>query len=275
MSAAAALALLAGVASAQPVKSLHVDSVQAFTGGQVVRGLGDFSTGFETAESYVVGPISGQNGWTASVNANQNAFNVNTANPFAGSQHLRIGFDDAVAAGSQRVILGPSLGTLPAGPSTTSVMVNISNDGGSDYDVIGQAPSQSLLSWRVKFRWQGATAGSPGTIFVLDDTDLATPGAQLGFVNTNVAWNEGVYTELRVEFGTSTIDYYYGGALIHSSAGGIIAGTSVEQFVVVTDNFQLDNEFADFDNVSIIPAPGALALLGLGVAGAARRRRHA
>lgn len=274
LSAAVVLALTAGVATAQPVKSTEVPSIRAFTGGDTLRGPGLFETGFETAEGYVVGPIEPQNGWSAS-GTDLAAFNVNTANPFMGSQHLRVEFNSAAAAGAQQVVLGPNLGAIAPGVNSTSVQVNISADGGSDYDVVGQAPSQGFLSWRVKFHFQGAMAGDPGTINILDDIDPLTPGAQLGFVNTGVVWNEGTYTELRVDMdaGANTIDYYYGGSLIYSSAGGIIAGTSVEQFVVVTDNFQNPGEFGDFDNVSIIPAPGALALLGLGLAGAARRRR--
>jgi hypothetical protein len=41
-----------------------------------------------------------------------------------------------------------------------------------------------------------------------------------------------------------------------------------------SDNFQNPDEVGDFDNVSVIPAPGALALLGLGGLAAARRRRN-
>lgn len=275
ISAAAGLLLCAGVASAQPARTLDVGSLAAFTDGQgSLRGPGNYATGFETVEGYVVGPIEPQNGWGAS-GVNLPAFNVNTANPFAGSQHLRVGFNSAAAAGAQQVVLGPNLGVIPAGVNSTSVQVNISSDGGADYDVVGQAPSQGFLSWRVKFHFQGAVAGSPGTIHVLDDIDLVTPGAQLGFVNTTTVWSEGAYTELRVDMdaGANTINYFYGNTLIYTSLAGVFAGTSVEQFVVVTDNFQEPNEVGDFDNVSIVPAPGALALLGLGLAGIARRRR--
>lgn len=273
MVAAVALATAAGSAAAQ-LRPVDL-SVRALgpTGG-ALRGPAMYETGFETAEGFTVGQISGQNGWTASVNANQASFNVNTANPFAGSQHLRIGFDDAVGAGSQRVILGPDMGPLTGGTSSTSVMVNISGDGGANYDVIGQAPSQALLAWRVRFNWNGGAAGEPGEIFILDDPDGPGPGA-LAFVDTNVVWNVGVYTELRVETDSvaNTINYYYGGNLIYSGVGGLFAANSVEQFVVVTDNWQNPGEVGDFDNLVIIPAPGSLALLGIGLATAARRRR--
>lgn len=273
ITAACALAAAAGSVSAQsrPI-DLSVDALGPTS--SALRGPAMFETGFETAEGYLVGPISGQNGWAASVNANQASFNVNTANPFAGAQHLRIGFDDAVPVGSQRVILSPNLGAFAGGSSSTSVMVNISGDQGANWDVIGQAPSQALLTWRLRFNWNGGTAGTPGEIFILDDPDADGPGG-LAFVDTGVVWNEGAYTELRVETDSDAdaIRYYYGGNLIYTGVAGIFAGTSVEQFVVVTDNFQEPGEVGDFDNLVIVPAPGSMALLGVGLAVGARRRR--
>jgi hypothetical protein len=272
-----AVFVLAAAAGSAAAQSRPFDlSVQAFgPTSPALRGLGEYSTGFETAEGFTVGPVAGQNGWTASVNANQTAFSVSTANPFSGSQHLRVGFDDAVPMGNTRVILGPNLGSIGEGQTVTSVMVNISSDQGSNYEVIGQAPSQELVAWRVVFNWNGGISGTPGEIFILDDPDGDGPGG-LAFVDTGVVWNAGVYTELRVETDSlaNTINYYYGGNLIYSSVAGMFAATSVEQFVILTDNYQNPGEVADFDNIVIaVPAPGSLALLGLGLAVGARRRR--
>lgn len=269
--AAGVVAGVAAAASAQ-IRQPGPLSVQALGGdaGQVLRGPALYTTGFEAAEGYAVGPIEPQVGWTAS-GTNLPYASVDTSNPYAGGQHLRMVFDDTVGFGAQRVVLSPTLGTISGGQSSTSVMVYISSDGGANYNVIGQAPSQGLLTWNVTFNWNGGSAGTPGEIFILDDL-----GSGLTWVDTNVVWNEGVYTELRVETDSvaNTIRYYYGGNLIYTGVAGIFAGTSVEQVVFATDNFQEAGEFADFDNILVVPAPGALAVMGLGVVGAARRRRR-
>jgi len=75
--------------------------------------------------------------------------------------------------------------------------------------------------------------------------------------------------------GLGAINYYLNGALFYTSQTGTVAATAVEQFIVRTDNFQNAGGFADFDNIgsTIVPAPGAVALLGLGGLVATRRRR--
>jgi hypothetical protein len=96
----------------------------------------------------------------------------------------------------------------------------------------------------------------------------------LSFANTGVTWTEGQYRELRVEMDpiADSLRYYYGGALIYTGLAGTFAGTSVEQVVLINDNFQLAGETADFDNINVVPAPASLALLGF-AALATRRRR--
>ena len=72
-------------------------------------------------------------------------------NPAGGLQHLRIGNDPLVGAGTFTGAFSPNLGALPVGPSSVSMDIAISNTGGADYDVIPQAPSQGFLTARVKF----------------------------------------------------------------------------------------------------------------------------
>lgn len=236
-----------------------IDLGQSEEGG--IAGPGNQSIDFE-APAYTTGVLEPQNGWLASgVNLPWNS--VSTANPAGGAQHARVIFDTTVAAGTTRNLLGPNLGDQPdGGNSLTNVKVANSNDQGASVSVLGQAPTQGFLTWRVLFNLNdGFTAGTPGAIFVLDDPDLG--GAlPLAFYATGVTWNEGPYTDLRVSVrqDVGAIDYYYGGVLIYTST--IYAGTETQQFVVSSNNRQLTDETFDVDDIEIVPEPGT-ALLGL------------
>jgi hypothetical protein len=132
-------------------------------------------------------------------------------------------------------------------------MVNLSAIGGADYDVVAQAPSQGFLTARVKFNFQGA-------IYVLDDT-----GSGLVFIDTGTTWtaDAGTYKELRIEIDglADPIDYYWGGSLFYSSVAGVFAGTSVEQVVFTSDNWQNPGETGDFDDLRVVHGPiGACCL---------------
>jgi hypothetical protein len=238
-----AIAAIAGTSSAD--RPLETPTKNAFGGEGLSPAAFFFGTGFEAGEGFVNGnPIEPQMGFTAS-GTNHPFASVRNVNPFSGSQHLRIVRNTAAAAGAQHVVLTPLTAQAAGTPSTVYMRINLSNDGGADYDIAGQAPSQGFITWRVKFHFNNGAAG-PGTIFVLDDL-----GAGLVFVNTNVVWAEGVYKELRVDFDPANGEqrYYYDGALIYTSI--IYAGTAVEQVVWVHDNFQLANETGDFDGLSV------------------------
>lgn len=206
------------------------------------------STGFE-APTYVLGPAEPQNGWTASgVNLAWNT--ISNLNPAQGTQHLRVIRDVTVAGGSTRVLLSPVTALPPNTPAQFRGLLYISNDGGSDHDLIGQAPNQGFITYRMKFSWSDDAGTGPGTIYVLDDL-----GAGLGFVNTGVTWTEGQYKEVKVQHDPAAgeIRYFYDGALIYT--GTIFAGTSVEQVGMVTDNFQLAGEHAGLDEIQLLDTP--------------------
>lgn len=264
----AAVATLSASAFAE--KTYNVSN-HAFVGNEGFSGPRgtNYSTGFESAEGFAPGYIGGQSGWTTFTSSTAEA-HVDTANPFAGSQHMRISKDPALGSGSLTGGFSPDLGPLLPSQSYLSVMLNISNVDGADYDVVPQAPSQSLLSARVKFSFTG-------DLLVLDDT-----GGGLAFTDTGFDWGPlaGSYMRLEVllDNGANSIDYKINGSTVYSSVAGVFAGTTFEQAVLLSDNFQLLGESGDFDNLDIvngvIPAPGAFALLG--IAGfAARRRRRA
>lgn len=207
------------------------------------------STGFETAEAFVVGPLEPQNGWTAS-GVNSAWSSVSALAPAVGAQHVRMVKDPSVGQGSARIIFSPLIAVAPGTPSQVRMLINLSNDGGSDYDVFGQAPSQGFITWRVKFSFADAGGAGPGTIFILDDI-----GAGLEFVDTGVLWTQGSYAELKVQFDPAMGEtrYFYNGVLIYTSI--IYAGTAVEQVGVLNDNFQLAGETADVDALVWLDTP--------------------
>jgi hypothetical protein len=195
--------------------------------------------GFEAAEGFSPGFIAGQAGWTA-FSSSLVEGHIDTVNPNGGSQHLRISQDPAVAAGTLLGAFSPVATDLVVDASTMTVFVNIGAVGGASYDVVPQAPSQSFLTARVSFAFSG-------DILVLDD-----PGTGLTFVDTGVDYTPGTYVALQIDVdpGANTIDYFYNGVLIYSSAGGVFAGTLIEQVVLLSDNFNA-GESADFDDLFI------------------------
>lgn len=250
----AALAIvfaLGTVASVHAAKAPYLISNAPFTDSST-PGTVPFatllSTGFEPP-TFVVGPLEPQNGYTAS-GTNSPWVTVAATNPAAGVQHMHMIADVTQGPGVNRVALTPLVPVAANSPSTTTQMIYITNDQGADYDFIGQAPSQALVAWRVKFSWTDAAGGGPGTIFVLDDV------GGLQFVDTGVTWDQGVYRELKVQFdpANSQIRYYYDGNLIYTGVT-IYAANTVEQVVWVHDNFQLAGESADVDGLILTDTP--------------------
>jgi len=219
-------------------------------GGDVITPLAVIlSTGFEAGEGFILGPLEPQNGWTAS-GVNSPWASVSALNPAVGTQHARLIRDTTVGAGSQRLILSPATPLPPNTPAQFKGLVYISNDGGADHTVFGQAPSQAFITFRVLFSFSDISGGGPGTIFILDN-----PGAGLEFVDTGVLWNQNVYTELKVQLdpAAAEIRYFYGGVQIYT--GAIYAGTAVEQVGAITDNFQLAGEHAGLDGLQLLDTP--------------------
>jgi hypothetical protein len=260
------LGLVAAIASPvfAGVKTLDTDTHALIPNAYEERLGANYGTGFEAAEGFGAGYIGGQAGWTTFASSTAQPI-VTFANPFAGSQAMRIANDPALAPGTLTGGFSPNQGALPAGSYTVSVQMNLSAIGGADYDVVPQAPSQGFLTARYKFSFLG-------DILVLDDT-----GGGLAFIDTGADWtaDAGTYKEARIEVnaGANTIDYYWGGALVYSSVAGVFAGSSVEQVVLISDNWQNPGETGNFDNLNVTPEPATLALLAFGGLAMVRRRR--
>lgn len=277
VSAVALVALVAGAALARPPLDVSTSAILFDDEGGVVRGPSNQSYDFE-APAFAVGSLEPQGNWLSS-GVNLPWQTVSTANPAAGTQHVRTIFDTTAAAGVLRSVRTTGTGALPIGPSSVSLDFRISHNNGADYDIIGQAPTQGFLTWRVKLYFGDLDGDfASGEILVLDDADGPGPGTGFAYFSTGIEYTPGVYANLRVEAnpGADTLLYFLNNALIYTSSVGVFAGTTIEQFVFLHDNFQNTTvgESGDIDNVTIIPAPGAIALLGLGGLAAARRRRN-
>ena len=217
-----------------PVKALVAPGTNGTTRS---AGPGSLATGFESAEGFAAGPIFGQVGWGAFQATPEG--HIDTVNPAAGSQHLRISKDPSLATGTNTGAFSPDLGPLATGPSTTSVDIAISAIGGANYIVLGQSPSEAFLTWEVLFEFNGR-------IWVFDDI-----GAGAELINTGDDWTVGPYQNLTVcdDPIAGTTDYYYNGALIYSNVAHL-GGTRVEQVILFSDNWQTADN-GDFDNLSI------------------------
>lgn len=235
--------LLVGVAAASvAAEKTHNVSIAALVGpgssGSAIERVSESWT-FEASEGFAPGFVGGQAGWTVFA-ASLVEGHIDTANPYAGSQNLRISNDPAVAAGTLLGAFSPAVTDPVVDPSSLLVYVAIGAAGGADYDVVGQAPSQGFLTARVNFSYLG-------DINVLDDT-----GGGLVFVDTGADWVAGSYNllEIYVDPGLNTIDYWYAGSLIYTSVAGVYAGTVLEQAVFLSDNFNV-GESGDFDDLTI------------------------
>lgn len=194
------------------------------------------TTDFEAAEGFSPGYCA-QNGWTAFTVSNIEG-HISTVNPSSGVQHLRVGYDQALGNGTLVGCFSPNIGPQSVEPVWMEVDVAISGDGGADYFVNPQSPTQGYTTARVVFDWLG-------NIWIGDD-----PGSGFQMVDTGIAWNIGPYTTLRIEVDpdANTIKYYYGGDLIYT--GVVFAGTTIEQVVLYHDNWNLA-DWGDFDNLVV------------------------
>jgi hypothetical protein len=274
MKMTAAMAVVAGATMSASASLKQFGAVEAEMLGSRFALRGSVTgIGFEAAEGYVLGNIAGQNGW------------VDNSTPAAPRGTMTVA--DGVAAGNGsanalKLSKGPQstgsfgIAQAPLTPNATQVTVDtrIDDDGGANYFVRGLLLTQSgaALSFRVEFDYGGS-------IFVQNPLNGT-------FVNTNTPWAVGnTWSSLDVKIVSdgvsSTIEYRYGGNLIGTSPGLpavfyfdlVQFGHDNYQNFLGAESFSGLAPAGYFDNLNVIPAPGAMALLGLGGLIAGRRRR--
>lgn len=212
----------------------------------------NYSTGFETPE-FPAGPSKITNGggvypagcggvafpcWghTTAANASTITPTIDIANPFAGTQHLRLTFDTTTRTNitgfglgvDARYPRGADLSVRPVDVNTVSIEMAIDTPFGQDFRVQPQSNSQGFLATSALFFYAGG-------IYVLDDV---CGTATLNFISTGLAWDtSGAYQNYTVAMNPceDTITYEYAGAPLYASC--TYAGTNLEQFLVFGDNY--------------------------------------
>lgn len=259
------LAVVAGAAASASasLKSFVAVEPQMLGPGIATRG-GGYSTGFEAAEGYALGPIGGQLGWLTANGVQAVQDGVNDGNGSPNAHRLSKGTQ---ASGTFGVSQAPAV----AGSTAMSVDTRIDDNGGANYFVRGlivTGPTTSALAFRVEFDYGG-------NIF-LQNPVTGT------FADTLVPWAPGnVWRSLVISVGPTSVDFTYGGNPLGSTplptAGAFFDlvqfGHDNYQGFLGSVSFSGEPSAGYFDNLNVIPAPGSFALLGLGGLLAGRRRR--
>ncbi len=237
------------------------------------------STGFESADGFTTGGLSGQQGWSVSGGGTTANVTVSTADPDTGLQHIRmVGIpaqqDPNDDPSNDTGLTSPQLNIAGTTPTTTSFRLAIKgvdptdpNNPGANYDIVlASFGSTNLLTADIEL-------GFDGTIFISDGVNVNDTGAK---------WTAGAYHTFSFTVNANATPANQ--RIIYSMDGSEFAhsdlltngGTSVNRLQFFSDNYQLATETADIDNFSmaaLVPEPATLGLLMTG-AMLLRRRRH-
>lgn len=228
------------------------------------------SNGFE-ASAYTVGQLAGQNGWLSDVAAATPVGTIQTTTVAAGSQAVRVGGGVATnwfypdisytpAAGEIISVKADIARTLGAAAATTSFgyLLDVYSTSGARIARAGLGNSAGAIRAIVTSL---NAVGTPATS--LANTTLYN---SLQFVNFEILLNFTARTfELKID-GTSVGAAF---PFLSNTATGLGDG----DLQVSTVSGATDAGFFDNYVVSVVPTPGAAAVLGMGSLVALRRRR--
>ncbi len=220
---------------------------------------GMLTTGFESP-NFNTGWIAGQDGWQSFVTSTTEG-HIDSSNPYAGDQHLRISYDADQQFGDPVGAFSPAVGHTAGANTALKVLANVSSLGGASYEIVAQSISEGSIVGEMQFFWADFDGDSISGDILVNDGGV--------FVDSGADFVPGEYREASIEAypGTNTLDYYYDGSLIYSTS--LFAGTLVEQAIFMSDNYE--GSEGDFDNIMITPEPASLATLVIGAALLRRR----
>ncbi|MCX7544563.1 LPXTG cell wall anchor domain-containing protein [Marinicella gelatinilytica] len=195
---------------------------------------------FEAGEGFSPGFLGGQAGWLVLSGSTAQPI-IDNSDPANGTQHMQLGQDSSLPAGTNIGGLSPDLGPQPAGnESRVFIDVKITAISGSSYTVFAQAPSTAQGTWNVSF-------DSTGNILVADNI-----GGGYVYIDSGMDWPVNTYFRLEVitnPGGLPGIDYYLNGNLFYSQVT-MLFSDKVEQIAIYSDNNN-SGEVANFDNLVI------------------------
>jgi len=240
-----------------------------------------YSTGFE-APDFAAGDVNGQSGWTTYdptfTTGGGNFASVTTSAPagFGGSQALR--FDGGTSAtSSPRYAWGPAFGAQFTAAAAAGDNVLVAQT--SMYMASGQTSTARL--GMVTFDSTGAkiltgfyVQANTGLVYLLANYNNAGTINNFAF-NTNVTIGYDQWVNFTTSWNQATgrMEVFWGanGFFVDGAAAGSVAD---ETDYYATRNGSTIASTAYFDNFAVgaVPAPGAIALLGL--AGLTARRRR-
>jgi|SoiMethySBSTD1v2_1073268.scaffolds.fasta_scaffold01061_11 hypothetical protein len=214
-------------------------------------------------------PVAGQQGFTAFQGCT-GALNTNTpvvttaGTAMSGLQWVTVP-KGPCAAGAFAGPFSP-VTVQPAGAYTATVKLRVNDVLGADYDVVFQSPTQNNLVSRVKFYYADLDGDLiNGDILVVTDPDGPGAGGAV-FTNTGLEYVQGQLTTIKVEVNgpANTLKYYINNALVATSQliyNGANAGDRFEQFVGISDNFQLNAvDNGQFDDATMEVGIGSVCL---------------
>ncbi len=222
------------------------------TGSGAIQAAVVYQTGFESAEGYGLGPLDGQQGWSADADTA-----VQSSNSAAGDYAVTMVPQGDYTGQYQLMAMHYLTVDTTVDPLVTvSQQVNISDLDEAEWLV--SLMSGLTESNRVLFSYTG---------------DILVNGT-----DTGSDWSAGSWQALEIvmDHAAERTDVYYGGSQIAGDVPFVASVDGLNTLMLSTDDYvaQGSNMFYDSLVVTAVPEPGTLALALVGLAAVLRRRRN-